>query len=142
MLIVVLFITLSLYAGALYWTYKKKLLGRIQLLERSLQDLSEMISQMAEIQTKAIQKSSCKFEDIDERIMDLSIPSQDTNLPVEKRRQVLALARQGVPLEDIAKRLKAPVGEAELILNLSQYLDGERRPSAQRQRKEQVSSYV
>jgi hypothetical protein len=140
MLSVVLIIAMTLYTGALYWTYKKKLIGRIQLLERSLQAFSDVISQMAEIQTKAIQKSYGKFEDIDERIMDLSIPSQDANLPVEKRRQVLALARQGVPLGDIAKRLKAPVGEAELILNLSQYLDGERRSSAFR--KEQVSSYV
>ena len=140
MLSVVLFIAMTLYTGALYWTHKKKLLGRIQQLERSLQAFSDVISQMAEIQTKAIQKSSGKFEDIDERIMDLSIPSQDANLPVERRRQVLALARQGVPLGDIAKRLKAPVGEAELILNLSQYLDGERRSSAQR--KEQVISYV
>jgi hypothetical protein len=140
MLSVVLFIAITLYTGALYWTYTKKILGRIQILERSLQAFSDVISQMAEIQTKAIQKSSGKFEDIDERIMDLSIPSQDVNLPVERRRQVLALARQGVPLEDIAKRLKAPVGEAELIMNLSQYLDGDRRSSAQR--KEQVSSYV
>jgi hypothetical protein len=139
MLSVVLFIALTL-TSALYWTYLKKILGRIQILERSLQAFSEVVSQIAEIQTKAIQKSSGKFEDIDERIMDLSIPSQDADLPVERRRQVLALARQGVPLEDIAKRLKAPVGEAELILNLSQYLDGERRSSAHR--KEQVSSYV
>jgi hypothetical protein len=137
---VILFIAMTLYTGALYWTYKNKLLGRIQQLERSLQAFSDVISQMAEIQTKAIQKSSGKFEDIDERIMDLSIPSQDANLPVERRRQVLALARQGLPLEDIAKRLKAPVGEAELILNLSQYLDGERRSLAQK--KEQVRSYV
>jgi hypothetical protein len=140
MLSVVLFIAMTLYAGVLYRTYKNKLLERIQLLERSLQGFSDVISQMAEIQTKAAQKSAGKFEDIEERIMDLSIPSQDANLPVERRRQVLALARQGVPLEDIAKRLKAPVGEAELILNLSRYLDGERRSSAQR--KEQVSSYV
>jgi hypothetical protein len=138
--IIVLFVAMSLYAGAFYWTYKNRVLARIQSLERSLQAFSDVIAQMAEIQSKAIQKSTCRFEDIDERIMDLSIPSQDVNLPVERRRQVIALARQGVPVGDIARRLKAPVGEAELILNLSGYLEGKPRVSSQR--KEQVSSNV
>ena len=140
MLNVVLLIAVILYSSAFCWTTRRKILGRIQILEQSLQDISNMVSQTIEIQTKSIQKSTCRFEEIEERIMDLSVPSQDANLPVEKRRQVIALARQGVPLGDIAKRLKAPVGEAELILNLSQYLDGERRSSSQR--KEQVGSYV
>jgi hypothetical protein len=130
MLSAVLFVAMILYAGVLYWTCKKKLMGRIQALEQNLQGFSEVISKMTEIQTKAIQKNSLRFEDIEERIMDLSIPSQDANLPVERRRQVIALARQGMPLGDIARRLKAPVGEAELILNLSKYRDAERRSSA------------
>jgi hypothetical protein len=140
MLSMILFMAVALFAGTSYWIYRNKLLVRIQLLERNLQGFSDVISQMAEIQTQALQKSACRFEDIDERIMDLSIPSQDANLPIERRHQVLALARQGVPLEDIARRLKAPVGEAELIINLSKYMGGERRSSAQA--KEQVVSYV
>jgi hypothetical protein len=130
MLNALLFVAMILYAGIFYRTYKKKLLGRIYALEQNLQEFTEAISRMAEIQTKAIQKSSLRFEEMEERIMDLSIPSQDDNRPVERRHQVIMLARQGVPLADIARRLKAPVGEAELILNLSKYRDGERRSSA------------
>jgi len=140
MLSVFLFITLALYVSVSHWICKKKLLGRIQLLERDLQSFSDVMSKMADVQTKTFQKCSSRFEDLEERIMDLSVPSQDANLPLERRHQVLALARQGVSLEEIAKRLKAPVGEAELILNLRKYLDGERRPSVKRN--EQVSPYV
>lgn len=61
--------------------------------------------------------------------MELSVPSQDSNLPLERRHQVLALARQGIALEDIVQRLKAPVGEAELILNLRKYMGGESSPT-------------
>jgi hypothetical protein len=140
MLTAVLFITFTLYASAVHWIYKNKFMGRIQGLERDLQSFSDVISKIAEAQTNTIQKFSSRFEHLEERIMDLSLPSHDANLPLERRHQVLALARQGMPLEDIAKRLKAPVGEAELILNLRQYLDKDSSPSAKRNK--QVSSYV
>jgi hypothetical protein len=137
---VFLFIALILYAGVIHWIYKRKFLERIQLLERDLQSFSDVMSNLADVQTKTVKKFSSRFEDLEERIMDLSVPSQDANLPLERRHQVLALARQGVSLEDIAKRLKAPVGEAELILNLRKYLDREHGPSAKKN--EQVSPYV
>ena len=89
-----------------------------------MQHFSEVVSQMAEVQMKTFEKHSARFEDLEERIMELSVPSHDSNLPLERRHQVLALARQGVALEDIVKRLKAPVGEAELILNLRKYMGG------------------
>jgi hypothetical protein len=140
MLSVVLFIAFTLYASAIHWICKKKFMGRIQVLERDLQGFSDVISKIAEAQTNTIQKFSSRFEDLEERFMDLSVPSQDSNLPLERRHQVLALARQGMPLEEISKRLKAPVGEAELILNLRRYLDKDSSPSAKRNKK--VSSYV
>jgi hypothetical protein len=130
----------ALYAGAIHWIYKKIFMGRIQVLEQELQSFSDVMSKMAEAQTETVQKFSSRFEDLEERIMDLSVPSQDASLPLERRHQVLALARQGMSLDDIAKRLKAPVGEAELIMNLSKYLDGKKRPSVKKN--EQVTSYV
>jgi hypothetical protein len=43
-------------------------------------------------------------------------------------------------LEDIVKRLKAPVGEAELILNLRKYMGGETARSTKMN--EQVKKYA
>jgi hypothetical protein len=67
--------------------------------------------------------------------MELSVPSHDSSLPLERRHQVVALSRQGIGLEDIVKRLKAPVGEAELILNLQKYMGGETSQSARMNQK-------
>jgi hypothetical protein len=103
----------------------RRLSRRIQVLEQDLLGISEVVSQMADVQLKSFEKHSASFENLEERIMELSVPSHDSNLPLERRHQVLALARQGVALEDIVKRLKAPVGEAELILNLRKYMGGE-----------------
>jgi hypothetical protein len=127
-------------ASALYINMIRKLQERIQRLEQDSQRCSAMMSEMADIQMKTFSKYSSQLEDLEGRIMDLSIPSQDEDLPLERRHQVLALARQGVGLQDIAKRLKAPVGEAGLILNLRKYLDkGKSRPSRM---DKQVESHV
>lgn len=94
---------------------------RIQNLEQDLQTVSSVVTQMAEMQMKTDRKFSASLEKLEERIMELSIPNNDSNLPLERRHQVLTLARRGMALNDIVKRLKAPVGEAELILNLGKY---------------------
>jgi DNA-binding NarL/FixJ family response regulator len=124
-------VALALMAGSMTfcWSIVRKMIRRTQTLERELQRISSAVSQMAEIQMKAHKKLTARFEDMEERIMELSIPSQDSSLPLERRHQVLSLARQGVALEDIAKRLKAPIGEAELILNLGKYMGGENAPA-------------
>ena len=61
------------------------------------------------------------LEDLEERFLDMSAPSQDANSALERRHKVLALARQGVSAEDISKRLGTPVGEAELMLKLRKF---------------------
>ena len=94
---------------------------RIQSLEKDLINVCTVVSQMAEIQVKAHRKHSESVESLEERIMELSVPSGDSGLPLERRHQVLTLARRGMKLEDIVKRLKAPIGEAELILSLGKY---------------------
>ncbi len=136
----ILVFILMAYAMVFHWIIKRKLVIRIQSLEQDLLTYSEAMSQMAEMQMKAHQKLSGNLADLEERIMDLSVPSQNTDLPLERRHQVLTLARQGVALEDIVKRLKAPVGEAELILNLQKYMGGEKSRSAKMN--EQVGPYV
>jgi hypothetical protein len=140
MLNVSLVFALAMLVGIGYWINNRRLVRRIHALERDLHHISEAVSQMAEVQMKTFQKHSASFEDLEERIMELSVPSHDSSLPLERRHQVLALARQGVALEDIVKRLKAPVGEAELILNLRKYMGGESLRSMKMN--EQVKKYV
>lgn len=112
---------LAVLGGVVHLRTRNTLMQRIQNLERDLQGYTDVISKVAEVQSKTYEKFTTRFEELDERIMELSVPSQDTDLPLERRHQVLALARQGVGLEDIVKKLKAPIGEAELILNLRKY---------------------
>jgi hypothetical protein len=122
---------LAAIAGSLgfYWSTTRKMLRQTQTIRKDLQRLSEAVSQLAEIQMKAHQKSAVRMGEMEQRMMELSVPSHDDSLPLERRHQVLALARQGVALGDIVKRLKAPVGEAELILNLSKYMGNESSPA-------------
>jgi hypothetical protein len=116
-----LFVSLVLCGGALHATTKRKMMKRIQGLEQDLQGYTDVMSKVAEVQSKTYETFSSRFEELDERIIELSVPYRDPDLPLERRHQVLALARQGVTLEDIVNRLKAPLGEAELILNLNKY---------------------
>jgi len=119
-----LIIALAASAGLCMWRSNKRMTRHIHELERDLQVLSDVVTQVAEVQLKTFEKHSAGIESLEERIMELSVPSHDSTLPLERRHQVLALSRQGIPLEDIVKRLKAPVGEAELILNLRKYMGG------------------
>jgi DNA-directed RNA polymerase specialized sigma24 family protein len=130
---------LVLVASALCLILKRKLVNRIRKLEQDLQQVSSAMSQMAEIQVKEHEMFSSNIADLEERLVELSVPSFDENLPLEKRHQVLSLAQQGMPLEEIAQRLKAPVGEAELILNLRQYMGG---GSSLPKNKRQVTQYA
>jgi hypothetical protein len=98
------------------------------------------MSQMVDIQMKTQKKLFDGLGDLEERFMELSIPSQDSKLPLERRHQVLSLARQGVALGDIVKRLKAPVGEAELILNLQKYMSRDNSQAAKMN--QQASPYA
>jgi hypothetical protein len=125
MLYILLIVGLALSVG-IYCRYTYKGLdARIQSMERDLHCISDVVTQMAEAQIKTFQKHSAGLEGLEERIMELSVPSKDSSSPLERRHQVLTLARQGVGLEDIVKRLKAPVGEADLILNLRKYMGAE-----------------
>lgn len=94
---------------------------RLQALERDLQAFSGAMCQMAEIQMKSYQKLSGELSEIEERILDLAIPSESTNLPMERRRRVVALASEGSSVEEIAKRANVSRGEAELVMSLQRF---------------------
>ena len=121
-----LFFLTALVGGVILYhaAARKKLQRRIEALEEDLVRYAEVIAKIAEVQSRTFGKFSGRFDELEERILDLSVPSQNPEMPLEKRHQVLALAKQGVPLEDIVERVKAPVGEAELILNLRKYQSG------------------
>ena len=125
MLNVLLVVGLMLCAGIYCRIANRGLVARIQGLEQDLHCISDVMSQLAEVQIKAFQKYTAGQEGLEERILELSVPSHDSIMPLDKRHQVLALARNGIALGDIAKRLKAPIGEAEVILNLQKYMTPE-----------------
>jgi len=121
-----LFILTALVGGIILYqaAMKKKLERRVEALEDDQVRYAEVIAKIAEVQSRTFEKFSGRFDELEERILDLSVPSQNPEMPLEKRHQVLALAKQGVPIEEIVERVKAPVGEAELILNLRKYQSG------------------
>lgn len=136
------FLSLSvivLIAAAFHLMVKRRLIARIDKLEQDLQQLSTAMSQMAELQLKDHEALSSNIADLEERLVELSIPSNDEDLPLERRHQVLSLAQRGLSLEEIVQRLKAPVGETELILNLRQYMGGENSPDINNR---QVTQYA
>jgi hypothetical protein len=114
---------MALTFGAAYWQLKRIWTRRLQTLEHDLQGISEAMGQMAEIQMKIYQKTLGNLEDMEERLMDLSVPSHDASLPLERRHHVLALSRKGMAVDDIVKRLGIPRGEADLIVGLKKLLN-------------------
>jgi hypothetical protein len=122
-LYIFLFAGSLVYAGLLFLTARMIWGKRIKQLEQDLQHFSEAMGQMAEIQTRTYRKLSGTLGSLEERILDLSLPTNDPNLPLERRHNVLALARKGASIDEIVSRLRVPRGEAELILDLRKYMD-------------------
>jgi len=112
---------LLLIAGfwALQWHWRR----RSASIRDEISRMSDDMTQMIELQTKVYRKMNRSLTDIEERVMGLTVPSSDEALPLERRYQVLALARRGMPVEEIADRLNVPRGEADLILRLRRYMD-------------------
>jgi hypothetical protein len=109
--------------AAAYFLVNRTFAARVAVLERDLQNFSEAMCQMAEIQMKGYQKLTGNVGEIEERILELAVPSSDSRLPLERRHQVLSLSRKGVAVDEIVNRLNLPRGEADLILNLQKYTD-------------------
>jgi Family of unknown function (DUF6115) len=111
--------------GAVYILTNRICEKRIKSLERDLQLCSEAVNQMAEIQMKIYHKTTGNLEEIEERLLELSVPSHDSSRPLEQRHHVLALSRKGMAIDDISKRLGMPRGEAELVVGLSRFMQAD-----------------
>lgn len=108
----------AILASCVCYVLSRSWLKRLQGLERDLQAFSTAMCQMADIQMKSYRKLSGDLNEMEERILELAIPSEGANLPVERRRRVVALASKGSSVEEIAKRANVSRGEAELIMSL------------------------
>lgn len=106
-----------------YWAIQWYWRRRSASIRNELSRMSEDMNQMLELQGDVYRKMNNSLKDIEERVTGLTVPSSDEALPLERRYQVLALARRGVPVEEIASRLNVPKGEADLILRLRRYMD-------------------
>ncbi len=96
---------------------------RTRGLERELLACTEAICQMADTHIATHRKLTDAIAALEERIVELSVPGPDPGVALDKRHRVLRLARNGVALDDISRRLKLPRGEAELILSLRKYVE-------------------
>lgn len=99
---------------ALLWFVRRRLAGT----ERALAQLTEDLSQMAELQLELLRKVTGDLRNMEEKIMELALPAPEAPLPLERRHRVLALARKGMAPAEIADRLGVPGGEVELILGM------------------------
>jgi hypothetical protein len=109
-----------LCAGAgilLQWIWRRRFLS----LQQEMGRFSEDLLQVVELQSDLYRRVSRGLSEVEEKVLELSVPSSETPLPLERRHQVLTLARKGVSVDEIASRLNMPKGEAELIMNLRKY---------------------
>jgi DNA-binding NarL/FixJ family response regulator len=123
---------LALLAAGATWALQRSSRRGLRSLKQDVTRMSEDLLQMAELQMEIYRRVCRDLSDIEERVLDLSVPSAEAPPPLERRHQVLTLARKGVSLEEIARRLHIPKGEAELILNLRKYIDTKTPPEAAR----------
>ncbi len=119
----------ALSSGAVFLLCRKTWGAQIRTLMCEVQQLSEAVCQMAEMQSSAYLKISTTLSDLEERFLNLAIPSENADLPLEKKHQVFALSRKGVPVDEIVRRLRIPRGEVELILSLKKYLEIPKAPT-------------
>ena len=96
---------------------------RVKALQRDLRGITEAICQLADSQMGLRKKLSAAVEEMEEKILDVAVPSRDTGRNLDRRHRVLSLARRGLAVDDIARQLKVPRGEAELILSLKKYME-------------------
>jgi hypothetical protein len=119
-----MFVLIPLLSCAAIWMVGRAVWEqRIRSLETDLKACSEAICQMADTQMAVHRRLAATIGDMEERVLDLAVPSRESSHGLDRRHRVLALARKGMALDDIAQRLNLPTGEAELILNLRKYMD-------------------
>lgn len=113
----------SLLSAGGFYILQRSWRRRFGALKQEVMRVSEDLLQVVELQADIYRRVCRSLNDIEEKILDLSVPSSNAPLPLERRHQVLTLARKGIAADEIARRLNMPRGEAELILSLRKYVD-------------------
>jgi len=96
---------------------------RVKALQGELRGVNDAICQLADSQIELRRKLSNAVQEMEEKILDVAVPSRDAGRNLDRRHRVLSLARRGLSVEDIARQLRVPKGEAELILSLKKYME-------------------
>jgi hypothetical protein len=95
---------------------------RFLALKQEMKQFSEDLMQMADLQSDIYRQVSRHLNDIEGKVLDFSVPASEGALPLERRHQVLTLARKGIAIDEIARRLSMPKGEVDLILSLRNFV--------------------
>ncbi len=123
-LLIGIFVLLVLPAcGGVSYYYVRRWRRKVKALEKELRDVSETLLKMAEHQVKAYRRLTGNIEDIEERMTDMTTPVSESRTSLDRRHNILVLARKGMEVGEIARRLKIPRGEVELTLTLRKYGD-------------------
>lgn len=123
---IIIGISAAVPLAAAHWIFQRRWAVRVACLEKDLRRFSDAMVQMADLQLRAHRKVSTNLGSVEERLLDLAVPGGDSRMPLERRHRVLSMAGKGVAVEDIARKLSLPRGEAELIVNLRRYAAGAR----------------
>jgi hypothetical protein len=100
---------------------------RIAGLEQDLRMVADALTQLADVHEKSHRKLSETTAALESRVLEMSSPeAHEQPIPLERRHRVLALARNGMSVDEIVARLGTPRGEVELIVNLKKYADTSR----------------
>jgi hypothetical protein len=114
----------SLFAAAAGCVFLQwRLHRRCASLRQELMQVSGWVFQMAELQLMLYRKVAQSINEVEDKVLDLAVPGSDPSLPLERRYRVLTLSGRGLSAQDVAARLRMPVGEVELILNLRNFAD-------------------
>lgn len=103
----------------LHRIWQRRFLALKQEMERFADDLLQAV----ELQSELHRRISRGLSEVEGRILEWSAPSSETPPPLERRHQVLTLARKGISADEIARRLNLPKGETDLIMSLRKYMD-------------------
>jgi|WetSurSiteA1Bulk_404760.scaffolds.fasta_scaffold122979_2 hypothetical protein len=94
---------------------------RVRSLEQDLEALNASVERMNESQWLSQEQTSRGLAEVEERLMELAVPSGASDMPLERRHRVLSLAKQGASVDQISRTLNVPRCEADLILSLQSF---------------------
>ena len=114
-------VTLLLAASSLlslHWMWQR----RYDALRREMAEISEELFQMVELQAETYRRVTHEISEVEEKMLELVVPAEESSPPLGRRSQVLTLSGKGLSIREISDKLRMPAGEVELILNLKKFL--------------------